>query len=161
MLPDENFVLHWSTHLAYNDAPWAPKDASYTYVNKFISRALAEKIHVRPVRGKFLDKYVSSSATYFTLSGVEFGQREKLTRRISNIIRDYPFDVTVLKELLQNTDDAKATKMYIILDKRTHGIESVLSEEWQKLQGPALLVWNDSTFSEGRSSRNSRARAWK
>ena len=148
VLPDENFVLHWSTDLAYNDAPWAPKDASYTYVNKFISRALAEKLHVRKVRSKFLEKYVSPAATHFNVSGVPFGQKEELTRRISNIIRDYPFDVTVLKELLQNADDAKATKMYIILDKRTHGTESVLSEEWQKLQGPALLVWNDSTFSE-------------
>ena len=60
----------------------------------------------------------------------------------------YPFDITVLKELLQNADDAKATKMYVILDQRTHGTESILSEAWKELQGPALLVWNDSEFSE-------------
>ena len=52
--------------------------------------------------------------------------------------RDYPFDITMLKELLQNADDAKATKMYCILDKRTHGGEGLLSENWKKLQGPAL-----------------------
>ena len=38
--------------------------------------------------------------------------------------------------------------MFFILDKRTHGKESLISENWQKLQGPALLVWNDNTFSE-------------
>ena len=30
--------------------------------------------------------------------------------------------------------------MYFILDKRTHGGEGLLSENWKMLQGPALLV---------------------
>ena len=38
--------------------------------------------------------------------------------------------------------------MYVILDKREHNSKHVLSEEWKKLQGPALLVWNDKVFSE-------------
>ena len=63
-------------------------------------------------------------------------------------MRDYPRDITVLKELLQNADDAKAKKMYIILDKRRHGTKRLLSQEWQDLQGPALLVWNDSGMSD-------------
>ena len=63
---------------------------------------------------KFLGKFVSKH-----FKG--FGQHEDLTRRIQNIIRDYPFDITLLKELLQNADDAKAKKLYFILDKRTHG----------------------------------------
>ena len=54
----------------------------------------------------------------------------------------------MLKELLQNGDDARAKRIFFILDKRTHGKESLISENWQKLQGPALLVWNDSIFSE-------------
>ena len=146
MLPDENYVMHWSNELAYNDAPFAPMDDKYTYVNGIIPRGLAKKLHVIPVRTKFLDKYCSKIKTHFR--GIPFGQREDLTRRIQNILQGYPFDITVLKELLQNADDAKATKMYVILDKRTHGKTSVLSEDWEKLQGPALLIWNDSTFSE-------------
>ena len=145
LLPDENYVLEWSTDLAYNDAPWAPKDDTYRYVNDIIPRNTAVQLHVKPVRAKFLEKYVNPNSKF---RGAEFGQREELTRRIQNILQDYPFDVTVLKELLQNADDAKASKMYVILDKRTHGKESVLSDNWQKLQGPALLVWNDSIFSE-------------
>ena len=35
---------------------------------------------------------------------------EELTQRIQNILTQYPFDVTILKELLQNADDAKATQ---------------------------------------------------
>ena len=144
-LPDEDLVLYKSSELAYNDAGWAPKDENYKYVYKDITRRIAEVLGVRLVRSKLLDPFVSDNV-YF--SGTAFGQREELTRRIQNILRDYPFDITLLKELLQNTDDAKAKKMFIILDKRTHGNESLISENWQKLQGPALLVWNSSVFTE-------------
>ena len=145
LLPDEKYVLVWSTDLAYNDAPWAPRDETYRYVNAIIPRVLARQLHVKPVRAKLLEKYDNPSSIF---PGIEFGQREELTRRIQNILRDYPFDVTVLKELLQNADDAKATKMYVILDQRKHKTQSIISEEWQRLQGPALLVWNDSVFTE-------------
>ena len=144
-LPDEHLFLRKSSDLAYNDASWAPKDKDYNYVHKDIPRVLAEALGVRLLRSKMLDRYISDKACF---GGSEFGQHEDLTRRIQNILRDYPFDITVLKELLQNSDDARAKKMYFILDMRTHGKESLISENWQKLQGPALLVWNDSTFSE-------------
>ena len=146
MLPDTSYVMHKSTDLAFNDAPWCKPEENYNFVHEIIPRELALKLKVKPVRSKKLEKYVSPAELHFR--GVPFGQHEELTRRIQNILREYPFDITVLKELLQNADDAKAKKMCIILDKRTHGKESVLSEEWQQLQGPALLVWNDSTFTE-------------
>ena len=143
LLPDEKFILHSANNLAFNDAPWAPREDSYTYVHETIPRELARKIGVKPVRSKFLDKY-----SIHDFKGREFGQHETLTRRIQNILHDYPLDETLIKELLQNADDAKATKMHVILDERFHGTRSVFSEEWQDLQGPALLVWNDSVFSE-------------
>jgi len=144
-LPDENFCLHKTSDLAYNDAPWAPPDSKYRFVNDSVSRDLAKKLGVQPVRSKFLEKYASN----FCFRGsVAFGQHETLTRRIQNILREYPLDITLLKELLQNADDAKAGKLCIIIDKRFHKTSSVLSEEWEDLQGPALLVWNDSIFSE-------------
>ena len=144
-LPDTKNVLHKSCDLVFNDVPWAPMEETSLQVNAKVPRDLAISLGVRLVRSKILEHYISKKPTF---RGVSFGQREELTRRIQNIIRDYPFDETVLKELLQNADDAKATKMYIILDRRTHGKSSVISEEWQKLQGPALLVWNDSVFTE-------------
>ena len=146
MLPDTTFVMHEASQLAFNDAQWLPPEAGYTYVNdRFITRDLAQKLGVKMVRSKRLDKYRSQTRHF---KGVPFGQHEELTRRIQNILRDYPFDVTILKELLQNADDAKATKMYVILDERKHNTERVLSEKWHELQGPALLVWNDSEFTE-------------
>ena len=147
-LPNKNYILRKSTDLSYNDAPWAAIDdiQNYDYVHEEFSRHLAINLGVKLVRSKMLEHFVSKKATYF--DGTEFGQHEHITRRIQNIIRDYPFDITVLKELLQNADDAKAEKMYFILDKRTHGTGSLISAEWEELQGPALLVWNNSTFTE-------------
>ena len=141
-LPDAHFVMQKASELAYNDAPWCKPTSDTPFVNSAISREFAVRLGVQPVRSKFLEMYEGD------YEGEEFGQSEELTQRIKNILRDYPLDITILKELLQNADDAKATKMYIILDKRTHGMDKLPSDEWKDLQGPALLVWNDSTFQE-------------
>ena len=145
-LPDTKNILHPSADLVYNDVSWAPLDENRILVHKDFPRDLAISLGVRLERSKLLEQYISKEVKLYR--GVPFGKSEEVTRRIQNTIRDYPFDNTILKELMQNTDDAKAKKMYIILDKRTHGEKSVISKEWQDLQGPALLVWNDSTFTD-------------
>ena len=141
-LPDAYFIMQKASELAYNDAPWCNPTSDTPFVNNTIPREFAVKLGVQPVRSKYLEMYEDD------YKGEEFGQHEELTRRIKNILRNYPLDITILKELLQNADDAKATKMYIILDKRTHGMHKLPSDEWKDLQGPALLVWNDSIFQE-------------
>ena len=150
MLPDDRFVMYEASSLAFNDAQWLPPEEGYTYVNeRLVTRDLAKKVGVKLVRNKVLDKFRHKPLNKQPLlMGTDFGQHEKLTDRIHSILQDYPFDVTILKELLQNADDAKATKFYVILDTREHKGERVISEQWQKLQGPALLVWNDKDFSE-------------
>ena len=144
-LPDDKSVMCKSSELAINDAPWCQVEENWRFVHNRIPRNIAVKLGVNPVRSKLLEQYESSSDTF---GGIEFGQQELLTQRIKNILTQYPCDQTVLKELLQNADDAKATKMYVILDKRDHGKERVPKKEWSDLQGPALLVWNDSVFTE-------------
>ena len=144
-LPDDKSVLCKSSELAYNDAPWCQIEEEWRFIHTNISRDSAIKLGVKPVRSKLLERYESPSDNF---GGVEFGQREFLTQRIKNILTQYPCDETVLKELLQNADDAMAKKMYVIFDQRTHGKERVPKKEWADLQGPALLVWNDSTFTE-------------
>ena len=146
MLPDNKFVMHEASSLAFNDAQWLKDEEGYTYVHQtLVTRDLALKLGVRMVRSKVLDKFRHKQKLW---SSKRFGQRENLTSRIHNVLQDYPFDVTILKELLQNADDARATKMYVILDTRMHKCERVLSEHWKELQGPALLVWNDREFTE-------------
>ena len=150
LLPDEHLVMREASSLAFNDAQWLQPEKRTRYVNHtLVTRDLALKLGVRMVRSKVLDIHRDPTKAWpVVVQGEQFGQQEKLTTRIQGILQEYPFDVTILKELLQNADDAKATKMYVVLDKRTHRGKRVVSEDWQKLQGPALLVWNDSVFSE-------------
>ena len=143
ILPDSDYVMHEASQLFFNDMPWLLPEDDHTYVHQIMPLALARQLGVQMARNTRLSKYAASDSKFRP-----FGQHEVLTRRIGNILQDYPFDVTILKELLQNADDAKATKMYVILDKRRHSPEHILSEEWTNLQGPALLVWNDKVFSE-------------
>ncbi|CAG2253103.1 unnamed protein product [Mytilus edulis] len=75
--------------------------------------------------------------------GINFGQHEELITRIKRILTGYPCDAGVLKELLQNADDAKASEVHIVLDFNSYPTENLLSEKWKPLQGPAILVYND------------------
>ncbi|CAI8052079.1 Sacsin [Geodia barretti] len=145
VLPDTDFIMREASELYYNDMPWKAQDKDYVYVHERVPLVLAKALGVQLCRAASLARYAVLGSSF---SVAQFGQHEELTRRIQNIIRDYPFDMTILKELLQNADDAKASKMYVILDMREHRKEHVLSEKWGDLQGPALLVWNDSVFSE-------------
>ncbi|CAN8264910.1 unnamed protein product [Cochlearia groenlandica] len=78
----------------------------------------------------------------------DFGQKVDLTRRIREVLLNYPEGTTVLKELIQNADDAGATRVRLCLDRRVHGSGSLLSESLAQWQGPSLLAYNDAVFSE-------------
>ena len=78
----------------------------------------------------------------------DFGQKVDLTRRIREVLLNYPEGTTVLKELIQNADDAGATRVRFCLDRRVHGSDSLLSDGLAQWQGPALLAYNDAVFTE-------------
>ena len=40
-----------------------------------------------------------------------FDVTEPLTKRLSGLLKEYPPGITILRELLQNADDAGATKV--------------------------------------------------
>lgn len=80
--------------------------------------------------------------------GVDFGQKVDLTASIRNILRNYPEGTAILKELIQNADDANATSVTFILDHRSHGINTVADPALIGFQGPSLLVHNNAIFTE-------------
>uniref|UniRef100_A0A0D3DDE0 RING-type domain-containing protein n=1 Tax=Brassica oleracea var. oleracea TaxID=109376 RepID=A0A0D3DDE0_BRAOL len=78
----------------------------------------------------------------------DFGQKVDLTRRIREVLLNYPEGTTVLKELIQNADDAGATRVRLCLDRRAHRTDSLLSDSLAQWQGPSLLAYNDAVFTE-------------
>jgi sacsin len=70
------------------------------------------------------------------------------TDQIKDVLQNYPLGTNVLKELLQNGDDAKARYMTFLLDLRTHGDEKLSHPDLKVFQGPALLVFDSALFPE-------------
>ena len=140
-LPDHHLVLQAARELAINDAPWVTSGIDTRYVHKDVAIDLAHRMGAVDIRSKKL-------ASISRAIGEEFGQREELTDRLKGILKSYPCDVGILKELVQNADDAGATEIHFIYDPRTHAGDQLLSENWKELQGPALCVYNNRPFSE-------------
>ena len=75
-------------------------------------------------------------------------QTVDLLTEIKRIVRAYPGGLGIIKELIQNADDAGASRVHITLDLRTHQNVSLPEQEMQKFLRPALLVFNDSVFND-------------
>ncbi|XP_075448362.1 sacsin isoform X2 [Ascaphus truei] len=147
LLPDTNLNLLPAKSLCYNDCPWIRvKDTAVKYCHSDIPREVAVKLGSVPKRHKALERYASNIC--FTALGTEFGQKEKLTSRIKSILNAYPSEKEMLKELLQNADDAKATEICFVFDTRHHPVERIFDEKWAPLQGPALCVFNNQPFTD-------------
>ena len=140
-LPDHDLVMQAARKLAINDAPWVTSGVDTKYVHENVSIDLAHRMGAVDIRSKKL-------ARISRPIGEKFGQREELTDRLKGILKSYPCDVGILKELVQNADDAGATEIHFIYDPRTHASDRLLSENWKELQGPALCVYNNRAFSE-------------
>ena len=80
------------------------------------------------------------------LVGERFGQEERLTVRLRGLVRAYPRSVGIVKEFLQNADDAGATWLRVIWDDREHPRERLPDPRMAALQGPALLFVSDQVF---------------
>ena len=84
----------------------------------------------------------------------EFGLEEKITDRIQNLIREMPMS-SLVKELIQNAEDAQAEEILFILDDQDYSkfdsklcLANEIFPEWKKLNSfPSLCVYNNRGFS--------------
>ncbi|KAG0204589.1 hypothetical protein BGX28_003528 [Mortierella sp. GBA30] len=82
------------------------------------------------------------------------GIREPLTNRIAGILDEYPDGTQIARELLQNSDDARSTVQWYLLDHHDHRAHpdrsqlKLFHEDLSEYMGPALLAGSDSLFEE-------------
>ncbi|XP_047457117.1 sacsin [Mugil cephalus] len=145
LIPNEQGVLQPATELFYNDSPWMPVTKGITLCHKNIPRPMARHFGIKTTRHHSLENCVAENISPFAF---QFEQKEQLSGRIKNIISAYPSKKDILKELIQNADDAEATEIHFVWDKREHGKEKTFGTRWNPLQGPALCVFNNKVFSD-------------
>lgn len=85
--------------------------------------------------------------------GVEYSGMEQppLIKQLKSILREYRDDGQILKELIQNAEDAEATEVKILYDSRHVNSEPVDERKrpFRKyFKGPALVVYNNAKFTE-------------
>ncbi|CAG8790566.1 24924_t:CDS:2, partial [Dentiscutata erythropus] len=73
-----------------------------------------------------------------------FRPREPYTHRLSKILEEYPDGSQILREILQNSDDAKSRSQTFLLLNGYYKSDLKLD----RYQGPALLSKNDTIFDE-------------
>ncbi|KAM3842985.1 sacsin-like [Diretmus argenteus] len=145
LIPNEHGVLQPASKLHYNDSPWMPVTPGVTLCHEKIPRVTARHFGIKTTRHQILQNHSVEEISPFAF---QFEQREQLTTRIKNIISAYPAKKDILKELLQNADDAEATEIHFVWDKRRHGTQKTFGKRWHQLQGPALCVYNNTVFSD-------------
>ena len=147
LIPTKTSKLALASECTY-DNNWiqtkAPtlKTSKYTFVHEDVPQALAQYFNVTPLSHK-----VAPSKT-LELTYTKAGQREPITRRIKQIVQEYATSSDILKELIQNADDAKATEVKFLIDWREHPTSTLLADELKDWQGPALIAYNNSVFTD-------------
>jgi hypothetical protein len=79
--------------------------ANFAFVKSF------RRVAARPL---FLPTY---SITFEVQMSESFHIVEPLTTRLRGLLKEYPPGISILKELLQNADDAKASTVVLLSDK--------------------------------------------
>ncbi|KAJ1555227.1 hypothetical protein HK096_006500, partial [Nowakowskiella sp. JEL0078] len=83
-----------------------------------------------------------------TIKGEDFGPKSPPFHiQIKNVLGDYIEGPQIIRECIQNADDALASEVSIVLDHRTHPSENLLTSDLATFQGPSVLVYNNSKFS--------------
>src|SRR6266516_4597031 len=87
------------------------------------------------------------------VKGKDFKPREPHTHRLRKILEEYPDGSQVLREIIQNSDDAKSTEQVFILDHNTYPSDKLIEPDLDnynktnlkldRYQGPALLARNN------------------
>ncbi|KAK3895083.1 hypothetical protein Pcinc_001178 [Petrolisthes cinctipes] len=141
---DDSLELVKKELCSYSDqhCDWlSSDDLEVRIVHKCIPLKLAQSLGVKQL------------SQHLLLGGetmMEWGQNEQLTTSLNNLLHQYRDGVAIMKELVQNADDAGATTVSFLYDERQNedARTRLLSRQLEEWQGPALWAYNDATFTE-------------
>ncbi|VDI39131.1 sacsin, partial [Mytilus galloprovincialis] len=136
-IPDQNRILRSMCDVCYDDPDFHYEDDDVYIVHEEVTQSIIRGLGIMSKRHLYLSRHSDS---------IPFGQKEKLVIRLKGIIDAYPKDHSVLNELLQNADDAKATEIHFVFDQRQLGTKDIFDKKWGPVQGPALCVFNNACF---------------
>ena len=154
-LPDEKGVMQDAREMAYpediTESDFVPEGLTHGwthFVSACIPKAAAKLLGVQDILANIMRQFEDNE--YFKEE--DFGQKEELSTRLNNILKQYPADVSIFKEFIQNAEDAMATEIAFVIDHRhSYGEQSLFTHQsnWTSLQRmPALLVFNNRKFRE-------------
>ena len=137
-VPDTQWILRDSRALCFNDDSELEIDETMMLVNEDLKIKTAKAVGIKSKLAQVIQD---------TSDSVGFFQEEPLVTRLNNILSGYPCDNGIFKELIQNADDAGAVEIHFLLDFNTYGT-NVFDRPFEKLQGPALCIFNDKPFTQ-------------
>jgi len=139
LIPNAKGCLCPASSLCYNDCAWLTDTSLVSFAHSDITFRMSSCLGMRTKREEALRRYSR---------GIPFGQKERLTNSLRRLLDSYPFDHEILKELIQNADDAGASQIHFVADMRQHSDRRIFESSWHPLQGPALCVFNDQPFGD-------------
>ena len=154
-LPDEKGVMRDAREMAYpediTESDFVPEGLTHgwtRFVSACIPKAAAKLLGVQDILANIMRQFEDNE--YFKEE--DFGQKEEICTRLNNILKQYPADVSIFKEFIQNAEDAMATEIAFVIDHRhSYGEKTLFTHQsnWTSLQKmPALLVFNNRKFQE-------------
>ena len=113
------------------------------YLHSCIPEKIAKALRIRSIASKLMG---AEDLGVFE----EYGQSEPLTRRINRLLEDYGDGLAIVKELIQNADDAGATEMKFLYDERQNmdKQKSLIDPAMKEFQGPAFWAYNNAKFTK-------------
>ena len=147
LIPTEDYQLLSPEKCIFDDRGWSQNRhkrkksiSDYSFTHQRLPLIIATFFGV-----KLLSKHLLPS---INLKLQCIGPHQSITGRIKEALEDYDHDVDVLKEMIQNAEDAGASEIKFVIDWRNHPTQYLLTKEMEAWQGPALLVYNNAVFSD-------------
>ena len=148
LIPTEDFQLLSPEKCIFDDRGWSQNrhKSNKSLINNYsFTHQRLPLVTATFFRVKLLSKHLLPS---INLKLQCIGPHQSITGRIKEALEDYDHDVDVLKEMVQNAEDAGASEIKFVIDWRNHPTEYLLTTEMDVWQGPALLVYNNAVFSD-------------